>query len=124
ILLALAAVNAIVITWATVLDNRHASALLRALGATPRDVTVATAAAQVLPALLGAVLGIFPGGYLLFEAIITITNGDSAKATLPGPWQLLVLVLTTVLMVAALTSVPAGLGGRRPVSETLSTELA
>ena len=27
ILLALAAVNAIVITWATVLDNRHASAL-------------------------------------------------------------------------------------------------
>ena len=35
ILLALAAVNAIVITWATVLDNRHASAVLRALGATP-----------------------------------------------------------------------------------------
>ena len=124
ILLALAAVNTIVITWATVIDNRHAAALVRALGATPRDVTVATAAAQVLPALLGAVLGIFPGGYLLFEAIITITDGDSAKATLPGPWQLLVLVLTTVLIVAALTSVPAGLGGRRPVSETLSTELA
>ena len=87
-------------------------------------MSTATAAAQVLPALLGAVLGIFPGGYLLFAAIITITDGDSAKATLPGPWQLLVLVLTTVLMVAALTSVPAGLGGRRPVSETLSTELA
>ncbi|GII83522.1 hypothetical protein Ssi03_15120 [Sphaerisporangium siamense] len=34
-LLALAAVNAIVITWATVLDNRHTSALARALGATP-----------------------------------------------------------------------------------------
>ena len=66
ILLALAAVNAIVITWATVIDNRHASALVRALGATPREVSVATAAAQVLPALLGAVLGIFPGGYLLF----------------------------------------------------------
>ena len=124
ILLTLAAVNAIVITWATVLDNRHASALVRALGATPRDVSTATAAAQVLPALLGAVLGIFPGGYLLFGAIITITDGDSTKATLPAPWQMLALVLATVLTVAALTSVPASLAGRRPVTETLPTDLA
>ena len=78
----------------------------------------------MLPALLGAVLGIFPGGYLLFSAIITITDGDSTKATLPGPWQLLALVLATVLTVAALTAVPASLGGRRPVTETLPTELA
>nr|BFE88967.1 hypothetical protein GCM10020093_115680 [Planobispora longispora] len=34
-LLSLAAVNAVVITWAAVLDNRHSSALARALGATP-----------------------------------------------------------------------------------------
>ena len=124
ILLALAAVNAIVITWATVLDNRHASALARALGATPREVSAALAAAQVLPALVGAVLGIFPGGYLLFAAIIAITDGDGTKATLPGPWQLFALVLATVLMVAALTAIPARLGGRRPVTETLQTELA
>ncbi|WP_268808829.1 hypothetical protein [Nonomuraea solani] len=40
------------------LDNRHASAALaRALGATPRDTTVALVAA-----LAGAVLGVFPGG--------------------------------------------------------------
>ena len=119
ILLSLAAVNAIVITWATVLDNRHSSALARALGATPQEVTVALATAQVLPALLGAVLGVFPGGYLLFAAIITITDGDSNKATLPGPWQLTTLILATVLAVATLTAVPAHLGGRRPVTETL-----
>jgi ABC-type lipoprotein release transport system permease subunit len=119
ILLALAAVNAIVITWATVLDNRHASAVARALGATPQEVTVALATAQVLPALLGAVLGVFPGGYLLFAAIITITDGDSDKATLRGHWQLTTLILATVLAVAALTAVPAHLGGRRPVTETL-----
>ncbi|WP_066940774.1 FtsX-like permease family protein [Microtetraspora fusca] len=119
ILLTLAAVNAIVITWATVLDNRHASALARALGATPREVTVALATAQVLPALLGAVMGVFPGGFLLFSAINTITGGDSDKATLPAPWQLIALVLATVLVVAALTSVPAHLGGRRPVTATL-----
>ncbi|MFB9833519.1 FtsX-like permease family protein [Actinoallomurus acaciae] len=119
VLLSLAAVNAIVITWATVLDNRHASALARALGATPQETTVALAAAQVLPALVGATLGVFPGGLLLFAAINTITGGDSDRATLPAPWQLIALVLATVFVVAVLTFIPARLGGRRPVTETL-----
>jgi putative ABC transport system permease protein len=124
ILLCLAAVNAIVITWATVLDNRHSSALARALGATPRQVSAALAAAQVLPALVGAILGAFPGGFALFAAITAITGGDSDRATLPSLWQRLAVVLATVLVVAALTAVPARLGGRRPVTETLQAELA
>ena len=124
ILLSLAAVNAIFITWATVLDNRHSSALARALGATPRQVSSALAAAQVLPALVGAILGVFPGGFALFAAINVITGGDSDRATLPSLWQLLAVVLATVLVVAALTAVPARLGGRRPVTETLQAELA
>ena len=92
ILLSLAAVNAIFITWATVLDNRHSSALARALGATPREVSAALAAAQVLPALVGAILGVFPGGFALFAAINAITGGDSDRATLPSLWQLLAVV--------------------------------
>jgi ABC-type lipoprotein release transport system permease subunit len=124
ILLSLAAVNAIVITWATVLDNRHASALARALGATPREVSAALAAAQVLPALVGAVLGVFPGGLALFAAINAITGGDSDRVTLPSLWQRLAVVLATVLVVAALTAAPARLGGRRPVTETLQAEHA
>ena len=124
ILLSLAAVNAIFITWATVLDNRHSSALARALGATPRDVSAALAAAQVLPALAGAILGVFPGGFALFAAINAITGGDSDRATLPSLWQLLAVVVATVLVVAALTAVPARLGGRRPVTETLQAEHA
>jgi putative ABC transport system permease protein len=123
ILLSLAAVNAIVITWTTVLDNRHSSALARALGATPGEVSTALAAAQVLPALVGAILGV-PGGFALFAAINAITGGDSDRATLPSLWQLLAVVLATVLVVAALTAVPARLGGRRPVTETLQAELA
>jgi ABC-type lipoprotein release transport system permease subunit len=124
ILLSLAAVNAIFITWATVLDNRHSSALARALGATPREVSAALAAAQVLPALAGAILGVFPGGFALFHAITAATGGDSDRATLPPLWQLLALVAGTVLVVAALTAVPARLGGRRPVTQTLQAELA
>ena len=124
ILLGLAAVNAIVLTWTTVLDNRHSSALARALGATPRDVSVAMAAAQVLPALVGAVLGVFPGGFALFAAINAITGGDGDRATLPSLWQLVAVVLATVLVVAALTVVPARVGSRRPVTETLRSGLA
>ncbi|MFI5890127.1 FtsX-like permease family protein [Actinoplanes sp. NPDC051513] len=119
ILLCLAGVNAVVITWATVLDNRHASALARALGATPREMTAALSAAQVLPALLGAVIGVFPGGYLLFVAIIAITGGDRDEATLPSFWQAGAVVVATVVVVAALTAAPARLGARRPVAEAL-----
>jgi ABC-type lipoprotein release transport system permease subunit len=122
--LSLAAVNAVFITWATMLDNRHSSALARALGATPRDVSASLAAAQVLPALAGALLGAFPGGFALFHAINALTGGESDRATLPPLWQLLALVFATVLVVAALTAVPARLGGRRPVAETLRAELA
>ena len=120
----LAAVNAIFITWATVLDNRHSSALARALGATPRQVSSAMAAAQVLPALIGAILGVFPGGIALFAAINAITGGDGDRATLPSLWQLLAVVLATTVVVTALTAVPARLGSRRPVAESLQAELA
>jgi putative ABC transport system permease protein len=123
IMLFLAAVNATFITWATVLDNRHASALARALGATPGEVSSALAAAQVLPALAGAVLGVFPGSVALFAVINAINDNDN-DATLPPLWQLLVLVTGTVLVVATLTALPARLGGHRPATQSLQAELA
>jgi ABC-type lipoprotein release transport system permease subunit len=115
-LVALAAVNAIFITSATVIDNRHSSALARALGATPHEVSAGLSAAQVLPALAGAILGI-PGGIGLLAAV------DPDGATTPPLWQLLAVVPGTVLVVAALTTIPARLGARRPVAETLQSEL-
>jgi hypothetical protein len=57
-LVTLAALTVIFTAWATVLDARHASALIRALGATPRQVRAGLAAAQVLSALPGAIVGI------------------------------------------------------------------
>jgi ABC-type lipoprotein release transport system permease subunit len=117
-LVALAAVNAIVVTWATALDARHSSALARALGATPRQVSTGLSVAQVLPALAGAVLAI-PGGLALFAAL-----GGGGDGVGPPLWQLLAVVPVTVLVVAALTTIPARLGARRPVAEILQSELA
>ena len=117
-LVALAAVNAIVVTWATALDARHSSALARALGATPQQVSTGLSVAQVLPALAGAVLGI-PGGLALFAAL-----GGGGDGVGPPVWQLLAVVPVTVLVVAALTMIPARLGARRPVAEVLQSERA
>jgi ABC-type lipoprotein release transport system permease subunit len=116
-LVALAAVNAIFITWATALDTRHSSALTRALGATPQQVSAGLSAAQVLPALTGAILGI-PGGIGLITAV------DPDSTTLPPLWQLLAVVPGTVLVVAGLTVIPARISARRPAAEILQSELA
>jgi putative ABC transport system permease protein len=117
-LLVLAAVNAVFITWATALDARQSSALARALGATPRQLSAGLSAAQVLPALVGAVLGI-PGGIELIA-----TADPDATTTLAPLWQLLAVVPGTVLVVAALTAIPARINARRPVAEILASEHA
>jgi putative ABC transport system permease protein len=112
-----AAVNAIFVTWATVLDARHAAALARALGATPQQVAAGLSAAHVLPALAGALLGL-PGGLALFSAL---SDDDTPN---PSPWWLLAAVVGSVIAVAALTAIPARLSARRPVAEVLQAELA
>jgi putative ABC transport system permease protein len=116
-LVVLTAVNALFLAWATALDARHTSALARALGATPHQVATGLAAAQVLPALVGALLGI-PAGLAL---LAVVSSDDTAN---PPLWQLLAVVPVTMLVVAALTTIPARLGARRPVAETLAAELA
>jgi putative ABC transport system permease protein len=113
LLVALAAINGVVITWAAALDNRGALALARALGATPRQVSAGLAAAQALPAFAGAVLGV-AGGLGLWAAI-----GDEHDPAYP---QLLAVALGTVAVVAGLTTVPARLGARRAPAEVLRAE--
>ena len=116
-LVALAAVNTVFATWATVLDVRHASAVTRALGATPGQISAGLSVAQVLPAFLGAVLGV-GGGLALYTAV------DPDEVPLPPAWWLIVLVPGVVVVVAALTVVPARLAARRPVAQILQAETA
>jgi putative ABC transport system permease protein len=117
-LVILAAINSLFIAWATVLDASRPSALSRALGATPRQVSAGLSAAQVLPALPGAILGI-PAGIGLYVAV---SNGG--VITIPPVWQLLAVVIGAVAVVAGLTAIPARLGARRPVAEILQSEAA
>ncbi|MGH3186176.1 MAG: FtsX-like permease family protein [Streptosporangiaceae bacterium] len=116
-LITLAALTAIFAATATVLDSRRASAVTLALGATPKQVRAGLVMAQVIPALPGAILGL-PLGLGLFKVAAHGLSG------LPPAGWLVAAVLGTVLVVAALTSVPARIGLRRPVAEMLQTEAA
>jgi ABC-type lipoprotein release transport system permease subunit len=116
-LLVLAAVNTVFMAWATVTDARHNSALVRTFGATPRQVSAGLSAAQLLPALLGAVVGV-PAGLYLYRA------ATLEQLTVPPLWQLVAVLLGTLVAVAAFTAVPARLGARHPVAGILSSESA
>jgi putative ABC transport system permease protein len=118
VLITLAAVNAIVTGWATALDARQPSALSRALGGTPRQITVGLAAAQALAALPGALIGV-PLGIALF----TVANGAQLVSVPPAPW-LAAVVLGALAAVGALTAVPAGIGARQPVAPILQSGTA
>jgi putative ABC transport system permease protein len=112
---ALAALTVIFAALATVLDARRASAVTLALGATPQQVRAGLVMTQVIPALPGAILGV-PLGIGLFKVA-----GHGLNGLPPVPW-LVAAVLGTVLVVAALTSVPARISLQRPVAEMLQTE--
>jgi ABC-type antimicrobial peptide transport system permease subunit len=114
-LVILAALTAIFAALATVLDARRASAVTLALGATPQQVRAGLVTAQIIPALPGAILGL-PLGIGLFKVA-----GHGLSGLPPVLW-LVAAVLGTVVVVAALTSVPARIGLRRPVAEMLQAE--
>jgi ABC-type antimicrobial peptide transport system permease subunit len=113
-LVILAAISAILTAWATVLDARRASALMRALGATSRQVSAGLATAQVLSALPGAIVGV-PLGIALVRVL--------SKATAVGNPSVLWVVATiigTLIVVAGLTTIPAGIAARVPAPEVLA----
>jgi putative ABC transport system permease protein len=115
-LVALAVLNAVFTAWAAAMDAQRSSALARALGATPQQVSGGLAAAQALPALAGAVVGI-PLGIGLFKA----ANG-SGQAVVPSAAWLATLVVATLVGVVLLTNIPARILGRRPSAEVLQSE--
>jgi putative ABC transport system permease protein len=114
-LLVLAAINALFITWSTAIDARQPLTIARALGATPRQITLGLSAAQIIPALPGTIIGI-PAGIALVAGL-----SHGAIAAPPAVW-LVAVFLGTLLAVATLSSIPASLSAQRPLAEILQAE--
>ena len=118
VLIVLAVVNAVFTGWVTAVDARHASALTQALGATPRQLLEAQAAAQGMAALPGVIAGI-PLGILLFSAASHAHHID-----LPSAGLLVLAALGILAAVAALAVVPARAVARGSISGVLQSETA
>ena len=78
ILIALAAINAIFTTWATVIDAQRQTAITRALGATPGQITAGLTTSQLMPGLFASCLGI-PLGLALYQ----LAGGHVSEASPP-----------------------------------------
>ena len=117
VLVVLAAVNTLCSTWSTAIDARHQLTVARALGATPKQLDFGLSAAQLIPAIPGAILGI-PAGIALVAALT-----DGHHVTVPATWSLVAVVLATLLAAAGLSTIPARVSGRRPVVDILRAEL-
>jgi len=113
-----AVVNAVFLAWATALDARHSSALTRALGATRRQATTGLVSVQMLPALIGAILGI-PGGIAIYAG-----TKNGVDTSVPPVLLLIAMLLGTMLVLGALTTIPARIGARRSLAEALQSEAA
>ena len=119
VLVALAALNAIFTAWATVLDARHATALTRALGATPRQVSAGLAAAQVLRRCRASC----SASRWASGCSGVANHGESGRhpagvvASRRGAGH-------TLAVVGVLTAIPARIGALRPVSPILQSETA
>ena len=116
ILVVLAAINAIFTTWSTVIDAQRPTALSRALGATPWQISAGLTAAQLIPGLLAACLGI-PAGLGLYQA----AGGHLQEAT-PPLWWLLAVIPGTLIVVGLLTAIPARIGAGRSPAEVLRSD--
>ncbi|MFF4621598.1 ABC transporter permease [Nonomuraea jabiensis] len=117
LLIALAIVNTITLTWTTAMEARANTAIARTLGATPGQISAGLSTAQLLANLPGAIIGA-PLGIGLF-ALFSARNWTAP----PSSW-LLGAVLATLLTTAAFTVLPARLAARRPVAQALSAETA
>jgi putative ABC transport system permease protein len=117
-LVALAALNAVVTTWATVLDTRHSAALTRALGATRGQVSAGLSAAQLIAALPGVLLGI-PAGLLLYK----VANGSGEFVT-PPAWWLASAAAGILAAIGVLAAISARAGARARVAAVLTAEAA
>ncbi|GGN18991.1 ABC transporter permease [Streptomyces fuscichromogenes] len=115
-LVVLAGVNTLTTTWTTALEARHTMAVARTLGATPGQVTAGLSAAQLLPTVPGALVGIPLG-------IAFVWPFSAAGTVYPPAWWLFSAALATVVITAALTALPARIAARRSVAQTLSAEI-
>jgi putative ABC transport system permease protein len=117
LLLALATINAIIVATFAARDAARNHAVLRAVGATPRQTVIALVVSQLGACAVAVVVGI-PLGLGLWSLM---EGGDLPEVGVSTSSLLLVAVAVPVAL-AAIVSVPARLLARQPVAPLLTYE--
>ena len=117
LLLALATINAIIVATFAARDAARNHAVLRAVGATPRQTVIALVVSQLGACAVAVVVGI-PLGLGLWSLM---EGGDLLEVGVSTSSLLLVAVVVPVAF-AAIVSVPARLLARQPVAPLLTYE--
>ena len=117
LLTALAAVNAFIVAVFAARDSARNHAILRTLGATPRQTVVAFVVAQLGAGVLGCVLGV-PLGIVLFN---TFAGDELTPINLP-PYVYAMVIVTALAVYILDVVVPARLLARQPVTPLLASE--
>ncbi|MGA3214347.1 MAG: FtsX-like permease family protein, partial [Acidimicrobiales bacterium] len=116
VLVLLAVVNALVITWATAVDSRKPLGVARALGATTEHLSGGLSTALLIPAVPGAIAGI-PLGLLFVTAA-----SHGSRATTPSALWLACTCLCVVAAIGVLSAIPARIEARRAAVEVLESD--
>jgi len=118
VLVALAVVNAFVLAVFAARDNARHHAILRTLGATPRQTVTAFVVAQLSACLLACLLGI-PFGVLLYNTFVA--GDDLGPIRLPALVYAVIATASLTLYAVAVTA-PARLLATRPITPLLTYE--
>ncbi len=117
LVLLLAAVNLLVVAVFAARDGARNHAVMRVLGATPRQTVTALVVSQLGACVVACLVGI-PLGLALFGLA---DGGDLPPVRLPLPLLALLAAAVPVLF-AVLVTIPARLLARRPVTPLLTCE--
>jgi putative ABC transport system permease protein len=117
LLLVLATINAWIVATLAARDAARNQAVLRAVGATPRQTVTALVVSQLVACAVAVVAGI-PLGLGLWSLM---EGGDLPAVSVPAS-SLVLLAAGVPVAFAALVSVPARLLARRPVAPLLTYE--
>ncbi len=111
-----------IITYISVLERTKEIGILRAVGASKRDVSRVFNAETFTIGLIAGVLGILITLLLDIPANIIIENVAGVHNLAQLPWQAAILVLVSVLLTMVGGLIPAGIASRRDPVAALRTE--
>ena len=112
----LAAINIAFLAWAAAIDSRRPLAIVRSIGATPRQARTALVSAQLAPAAAGGLVGV-PLGIGLYAA-----TSSSHTIPLPPAWTLATATAVVLLVAATVATIPARRDTNRPAGSLLKSD--